>query len=149
MKVIATNRRAQHDYHVIDSYDAGIVLRGSEAKSLREGTVSLSDAYGKVINGEIFLFNLHISPYRNNTTSALDPKRRRKLLMHGKEIRKLFGIVQQKGKSLIPMRVYFSDKGLAKITLAICERRRLYDKKEKMLKAEIKAKVDRIKKTSR
>src|SRR4030042_446177 len=119
MKVIATNRRAQHDYHIIDSYEAGIVLWGSEANSLREGTVSLSDAYGRVIGDEIFLFNLHISPYCNNTTSAFEPKRRRKLLLHRKEIRKLYGIVQQKGKSLIPMRIYFSDKGLAKVTVAI------------------------------
>ncbi len=149
MKVIATNRRARHDYHIIDSYDAGIVLRGSEAKSLREGAVSLSDAYGQVIGDEVFLFNLHISPYRNNTTSALDPKRRRKLLLHRREIGKLYGIVQQKGKNLVPTQIYFSDRGIAKITLAVCQRKRLYDKKEKMLKAEITARVDRIKKTSR
>jgi len=89
MKVIATNRRAMHDYHVIETYEAGLVLKGSEVKSLRQGTVSLSDAYGELSDGEVYLFNLHISPYKFSTVSSPHPKRKRKLLLNRSEIKRL------------------------------------------------------------
>lgn len=149
MKVIATNRKALRDYHVLDTYEAGIVLRGSEAKSLREGTVSLSDAYGELINGEVYLFNLHISPYKFSTQASPPPKRKRKLLLHRKEIKKLYGLVQQRGNTLIPLKIYFGDRGYAKIQIGICRRKRLYDKKEKILREEVERKVQKIKKAAR
>jgi SsrA-binding protein len=149
MKVIATNRKAQHDYHVLDTYEAGIVLKGSEVKSLRQGAVSLSDAYGEMRDGELYLFNLHISPYKCTAHVTIEPKRRRKLLLKRAEIKKLYGLVQQRGNTLIPLKIYFSDRGLAKLTIGVCRRKRLYDKKEKILKREEDLKVRKIKKAMR
>ena len=149
MKVVATNRKAKHDYHVIDTYEAGIVLIGGEVKSLRQGNVSMSDAYGGVSNGEVFLFNLHISAYKHSTIGRSEPKRKRKLLLNSREIKKLYGLVQQRGNTLIPLKIYFNDNGYAKVTLGACRRKRLYDKKEKLLKKEIERKVDKIKKAVR
>lgn len=146
MQVIATNRKALHDYAVLDTYEAGIVLAGSEAKSLRQGTVSLSDSYGEMNNSEVYLVNLHISHYKNDTQGHSNPKRRRKLLLHKGEIKRLFGVVQQRGNALIPLKIYFNDRGYAKITLGVCRRKRLYDKKDKILKQEIDRKVNKIKK---
>ena len=149
MKIVATNRKAKHDYHIIDTYDAGIVLIGSEVKSLRQGNVSMSDAYGHVHDGEVFLFNLHISVYRHSTIGKFEPKRKRKLLLHDKEIKKLYGLTQERGNTLIPLKIYFNDHGYAKVTLGVCRRKRLYDKKDKLLKKEIERKVDKIKKAVR
>ena len=149
MEVIATNRKAMHDYRVLETYETGIVLRGSEAKSMRQGTVSLSDAYGEVNNGEVFLLNLHISPYKFSTGSSPNPKRRRKLLLNKREIKRLYGLVQQRGNTLIPLKIYFNDRGLAKIKLGVCRRKRFYDKKEKILKQEVEHKIDKIKKAAR
>jgi len=149
VKVVATNRKAKHDYHVIDTYEAGIVLVGGEVKSLRQGNVSMSDAYGDVYNSEIFLFNLHISAYKHSTIGKSEPKRKRKLLLNSREIKKLYGLVQQRGNTLIPLKIYFNDNGYAKVTLGACRRKRLYDKKEKLLKREIERKVDKIKKAVR
>jgi SsrA-binding protein len=149
VKVVATNRKAKHDYHVIDTYEAGIVLIGGEVKSLRQGNVSMSDAYGTVSNWEVFLFNLHISAYKHSTIGRSEPKRKRKLLLNSREIKKLYGLVQQRGNTLIPLKIYFNDNGYAKVTLGACRRKRLYDKKEKLLKKEIERKVDKIKKAVR
>ena len=149
MKVIATNRRALRDYHVLEKYEAGIALAGSEVKSLRQGTVSMSDAYATVSNREVYLFNLHISHYKCSTYKSPDPKRKRKLLLHKREIKKLYGQVQQRGKTLIPLKIYFSDSGFAKVTVGVCQRKRLYDKKEKILQKEVERKVDRAKKAMR
>ncbi|HEC78645.1 MAG TPA: SsrA-binding protein SmpB [candidate division WOR-3 bacterium] len=149
MKVVATNRRAFHDYNVLDTYEAGIVLKGSEAKSLRQGAVSLSDAYGECYNGEVYLINLHISPYKFSTVARLNPKRKRKLLLHKNEIKRLYGLTQQKGNTLIPLKIYFNDRGFAKVSLGVCRRKKLYDKKEKLLKQEMERKVDKIKKAVR
>jgi SsrA-binding protein len=149
VKVVATNRKAKHDYIVIDTYEAGIVLVGGEVKSLRQGNVSMSDAYGDVYNGEVFLFNLHISAYKHSTIGKSEPKRKRKLLLNSKEIKKLYGLIQQRGNTLIPLKIYFNDNGYAKVTLGACRRKRLYDKKEKILKNEIERKVAKIKKAVR
>ncbi len=149
MKIIASNRKALHDYHVLDTYEAGIVLRGSEAKSLRQGGVSMSDAYGEVIAGEVFLHNLHIAAYKHSTTTAHNPKRKRKLLLQKREIKKVYGLVQQRGNTLIPLKVYFNERGFVKVTVGVCRRKRMYDKKDKILKKEVDRKVASAKKTVR
>ena len=142
------NRQARHDYQVLDTYEAGLVLKGSEAKSLRQGTISLSDGYGELINGEVYLFNLHIAPYKHATTGHIPPKRKRKVLLHKREIKKLYGMITQRGNTLIPLKVYFNERGFAKVTIGVCRRKRLYDKKEKLLKREIERKVRSIKKVA-
>jgi SsrA-binding protein len=149
MKIIASNRKALHDYHVLDTYEAGIVLKGSEAKSLRQGGVSMSDAYGEVIAGEVFLHNMHIAAYKHSSESGHNPKRKRKLLLQKREIKKLYGLVQQRGNTLIPLKVYFNDHGFAKVTIGICRRKRQYDKKDKILKKELDRKVASAKRIAR
>lgn len=145
MKVVSTNRKAGHLYEIFDTYEAGIVLKGSEVKSLRQGGVSLSDAYAEVKNGEVFLYNLHITPYRFSTISTPDPKRKRKLLLNKDEIKKLFGIITQKGNLLIPLKIYFNERGIAKISIGVCRRKRIFDKKEKILKEESRNELKKIK----
>lgn len=149
MKVIATNRKAFHDYSVNENYEAGMVLEGSEVKSLREGTVSISDAYADIRKGEVYLFNLHITPYKCSSYQTPDPKRRRKLLLNKREIRRLYGQITQRGSSLVPLKIYFNDRGFAKVSLGLCQHKRQYDKKEKLLKAEDKMKVSRLRKAVR
>jgi len=133
-KKITENRRAQREYHIITIYEAGIVLEGPEVKSLREGKVSLQDGYAKVENDEIFLYDIHISPYSNSTSLRYNPKRRRKLLLNKREIRRLLGRTQQSGFTLIPVSMYFSEKGIAKVGLALAKGKHLYDKREDLKK---------------
>jgi len=149
MKVVSTNRKAGHLYEIIDTYEAGIVLKGSEVKSLRQGEVSLSDAYAEVKNGEVFLYNLHITPYRFSTIATPDPRRKRKLLLNKEEIKKLYGIITQKGNLLIPLKIYFNERGYAKVTIGVCRRKRLFDKKEKILREEAKKDLKKIKSFNR
>ncbi len=149
MKVVSTNRKAGHLYEILDTYEAGIVLKGSEVKSLRQGEVSLSDAYAEIKNGEVFLHNLHIAPYKFSTITIPDPRRKRKLLLRKDEIKKLYGVITQKGNMLIPLKVYFSDRGLAKISIGVCRRKRVYDKKEKILMKKKKKDLKRIKSFNR
>jgi SsrA-binding protein len=149
VKVIATNRKAQHEYNILDTYEAGIVLSGSEVKSIRQGEVSLSDAYGEVRNGEVFIINLHITPYKCTTHLHLNPKRTRKLLLTAKEIKRLYGTVQQRGHTLVPLKIYFSERGLAKLTIGVCRRKRIYDKKKKIMQKEVERSIAQIRKTSR
>jgi SsrA-binding protein len=126
---IAKNRQARHDYAIIDSWEAGIVLTGTEVKALREGKANISDAYGIVKNGEIFLLNLHISPYERGGYVNHEPNRTRKLLLHRKEIRRLIGAVEREGLTLIPLELYFK-KGKAKVALALGKGKKLHDKRE-------------------
>ena len=128
-KVVASNRKARHDYAIIDSWEAGIVLTGTEVKALREGKANISDAYGIVRNGEIFLLNLHISPYERGGYVNHEPTRTRKLLLHRKEIRRLIGAVEREGQTLIPLELYFK-KGKAKVALALGKGKKLHDKRE-------------------
>ena len=137
-KKITENRRARHDYHIVDTYEAGIALEGMEVKSLREGKVSLQDSYARVENGEIFLYDVHISAYSHSTTQRYDPKRRRKLLLHKKEIKRLFGRTQQSGFTLVPLSMYFTRRGLAKVSLALARGKHLYDKRETLKKETLK-----------
>jgi len=122
------NRKALHDYHILDRWEAGIALKGSEVKSLRDGKANLADAYAKIEKAEIFLVNLHISPYDPAAHENHDPRRVRKLLLHRKEIRRLIGKVVEKGLTLVPLSLYFKD-GKVKVELALATGKRKYDKR--------------------
>lgn len=130
-KVVATNRKARHEYEILDTYEAGLVLKGPEVKSLREGKVAFQDAYARLEGGEVWLHSLHISPYEQANRFNENPLRPRKLLLNRREIRKLVGHVEEKGLTLIPLQIYFR-RGYAKITLALARGRKLYDKREKL-----------------
>lgn len=130
-KVVATNRKARHEYEILETYEAGIVLKGPEVKSLRAGHVAFRDAFAQVDGGELWLHNLHIAPYDSANIWNVDPDRPRKLLLHRNEIRKLASQVEEKGLTLIPLEIYFR-RGVAKTTLAVGRGRKLYDKREKM-----------------
>ena len=125
---IAKNRRARHDYQILDTWEAGIVLTGSEVKSLREGKANISDAYGIVNNGEVHLLNLHISPYEKASHFNHEPTRTRKLLLHRREIRKMIGAVERQGLTLVPLEFYFK-KGMVKVALGLGRGKKLYDKR--------------------
>lgn len=129
IKVMAQNRKARHDYFIEETYEAGIALKGTEVKSIRGGKINLKDGYAKVENSEVFLYNVHISPYEQGNIFNTDPMRVRKLLLHKREIRKLIGYVQQKGYSLIPLRAYLKS-GKVKIELAVARGKAQYDKRE-------------------
>ena len=128
-KLICQNKKAWHNYFIEDKYEAGIALLGTEVKSLREGKANLGDSYGKIKNGEIFLVDAHISPYTHGNRFNPNPLRTRKLLLHKREIRRLIGKVQEKGFTLIPLRLYFSN-GKAKVELGLAKGKKLFDKRE-------------------
>jgi SsrA-binding protein len=128
-RIIATNRKARHEYEILDTWEAGLVLTGPEVKSLRAGKVSFTDAFARVDGGEVRLYNLHISPYDPASRWNTDPERPRKLLLHGHEIRKLIGGVEERGLSLVPLDLHFRG-GYAKATLALVRGKRLHDKRE-------------------
>ena len=126
---IARNKRARFDYHILDTFEAGLVLKGTEVKSLREGKANISDAYGIIKDGEAFLLNLHISPYESRGYANHEPDRTRKLLLHRKEIRRLIGAVERQGLTLVPLELYFKN-GVAKVALALGKGKKLHDKRE-------------------
>ena len=128
VKIIAKNRRARHDYHVVDSVEAGVVLRGTEVKSVRLGKVQLVDGFAKVDGGEIFLYGVHINPYEQGNRFNVDPRRTRKLLLHKSEIRRLDRQVREKGMALIPLSVYLK-RGRVKLEVGICRGKRMHDKR--------------------
>ncbi len=128
-KVVARNRKARHEYEILETLEAGIELKGPEVKSLRAGQVSFQDAHARVEGGEVWLYNLHISPYEQANRFNVDPLRRRKLLLHRDEIRRLVGKVEEKGLTLIPLEVYFV-RGYAKVALAVARGKKLHDKRE-------------------
>lgn len=142
-KVVATNRKAFHDYFIEDKFEAGIVLQGTEVKSLRDGRVNLQDSYASVRDTEIFLHNCHISPYSHGNIMNHDPTRVRKLLLHKTEINKLMGKTQQKGLTLIPLRIYFSKRGHAKVELGLAKGKKLYDRRESIKAREAGREVER------
>ncbi len=141
-KIIAENRKARHEYFIDDEYEAGMVLTGTEVKSLRLGRVNLKDSYAKISNGEVFVHQLHIGSYPFAHYGNHDPLRPRKLLLHNYEIKKLIGKVQEKGYSLIPLRLYFK-RGKAKMSLALARGKRKYDKRESIRKRDEKRDMDR------
>lgn len=128
-KIVTSNRKALFEYFVIEKYEAGIVLKGTEVKSLRHGDVNLADSYASIKNGEVWLIGMHINPFEKGNINNHDPKRARKLLLHKNEIRKLYGKIDEKGLSLVPLNVYFKENR-AKITLALVKGKKLFDKRE-------------------
>lgn len=132
-KLICNNKKAFHDFFIEERFEAGMVLKGTEVKSLRDGKANLNDSFALIRNGEIFLHNLHITPYAFGNRENHDPDRLRKLLMHKKEIEKLFGKIREKGYSVVPLRLYFKN-GLAKVELGLAKGKKLYDKREDMKK---------------
>jgi len=129
IKSIARNKRAKFDYHILEAWEAGIVLTGTEVKSLRDGRANITDAYGIVKDGEVFLLNLHISQYERGGYTNHEPARTRKLLLHRKEIRRLIGAVERQGLTLIPLELYFKN-GVAKVALALGKGKKLHDKRD-------------------
>ncbi|HHT9126929.1 MAG TPA: SsrA-binding protein SmpB [Candidatus Brocadiia bacterium] len=142
MEIIATNRKAHFQYEILEKYEAGIVLKGTEVKSLRNKNASLNESYAQLKGNEVFLYNLDISPYEQGNRENHDPKRVRKLLLHRREINKLIGKIQQRGFTLIPISMYFKD-GLAKVELAVGRGKRLLDKRESIKKRMIEREIRR------
>jgi len=141
-KLICQNKKAWHNYSIEDRYQAGIALLGTEVKSLREGRANLGDSYGKFKNGEVFLVDAHINPYNFGNRFNHDPLRTRKLLLHKREIRRLIGKVQEKGFTLIPLRLYFSD-GRAKVELGLAKGKKLFDKRETLKRKTMERDMER------
>lgn len=141
-KLVATNRRARFEYEILDTYEAGLVLRGPEVKSLRAGKVSLTDAYAVVRRGEAYLVNAHINPYDQAGRENADPRRERKLLMHRAEIARLSGDVSERGFTLVPLSLYFKE-GKAKVELALARGKKLHDKRETIRRREEEREVQR------
>jgi SsrA-binding protein len=145
---ISVNRRARHEYHIDDTLEAGIVLVGSEVKSLREGRANMTDSYARVAKGEVWLENLHISPYGPASQFGHDPRRSRKLLLHGREIERLMGKVKTKGYTLVPLRMYFKG-GRAKVELALARGKKSHDKRDSIREREARLDIDRAVKIDR
>ena len=141
-RTVATNRRARHDYQILERFEAGIVLTGSEVKSLRQGRASLNEAFARIRSGEAWLENLHIPPYEQGEKRGYDPLRDRKLLLHRREIERLIGKQQEQGLALVPMRLYFSH-GLAKVELGLGRGKREFEKREAIAKREHQREMER------
>lgn len=143
-KIVCTNRKAHHLYEIEDTYEAGIQLLGCEVKSLREGRANLSDSFARIVDGEVFLYNFHISPYPHSLEAKnLDPTRTRKLLLKKSEIKRLAGKVQEKGYTLIPLKVYFNERGIAKVELALAKGKKVVDRREDIKRREMERELKR------
>ena len=147
-RIIAQNKKAYHDFFVEETYEAGIELSGTEVKSLRRGNANLKDSFCRIEDGEIFAYGIHISPYEQGHIFNKDPLRVKKLLMHRREINKLFGLVSQKGYTLVPLSLYFSGSRV-KVQLALCTGKKLYDKRESDAKRSAARDIDRAMKGDR
>ncbi|HIX31740.1 MAG TPA: SsrA-binding protein SmpB [Firmicutes bacterium] len=145
-KTAAVNRKASHDYFIEERYEAGIELAGTEVKSIRQGKLNLKDAYCAVKDGELFVYGMHISPYEKGNIFNRDPLRPRRLLMHRKEIMKLYGLVKQDGLALIPLSVYFRNARV-KVEIGLCRGKKLYDKRESTARRDAGREIDRAMKT--
>ncbi|HEX5521481.1 MAG TPA: SsrA-binding protein SmpB [Longimicrobiaceae bacterium] len=140
--IVVRNRKARHEYHILETWEAGLVLQGTEVKSLRDGRANLQDAFARIDRGEVFLYNLHISPYEAGNRFNHDPLRPRKLLLHRREIRKLIGEVEQQGLTLVPLEIYFR-RGRAKTTLALVRGKKLHDKREDLRRRDAEREMER------
>jgi SsrA-binding protein len=147
-KIVVQNRRARHDYHVLEKFEAGIALHGTEVKSLRQGHMVLKDSYCDIAGGEIYLVGAHISPYEHGNIQNHDPERRRKLLMHKREILRLGAQIAEKGLALVPLQVYFKD-GKAKVEVGLCRGKKAFDKRETIKEREMKREVEQAVKSAR
>lgn len=143
MKVVATNKKARFQYHILETYEAGIQLLGTEVKSLRNGSASISEAFCKFEDGELYLINANISQYSHGTHWNHDPLRKRKLLMHKRELLRIAQKVRERGLTLIPTKIYFNDKGIAKVEIALAKGKRLYDKREDIAKRDLERRLKR------
>ena len=141
-RTVAQNKKAYHDYFVEETYEAGIELFGTEVKSVRQGKINLKDSWCNIVKGELFVNGLHISPYDHGNIFNRDPMRPKKLLMHKKEILKLFGLTKQQGYAIIPLQVYFK-KGKAKLLIGLCKGKKLYDKREDAAKKSANREIER------
>jgi len=141
-KVVCQNRKAVHDYIIDETFEAGIVLNGPEVKSLRDGKAQLTDSYARIKKGEAFLFNMHITPYPFAHHMKLDPDRTRKLLLHRREIKRLIGKTEERGLTMVPLKVYFS-KGRVKVELALVKGKRKVDKRQAIKERDMKREMDR------
>lgn len=141
-KLVANNKKARHDYFIEETYEAGIVLTGTEIKSVRQGKVSIKESYAKVENGELILYGMNISPYEQGNRFNAEPLRPRKLLLHKQEIRKLIGYTTIKGLTLIPLNMYINEDGRAKMQLAVARGKKNYDKRDDMAKKDAARKID-------
>lgn len=143
IKIIAENRKARYDFTIYETYEAGIALTGTEVKSLRAGKANMKDSYAQITrSAEVFLYNLHISPYDHGNIFNHDPLRNRRLLMHREEIRKLIGKVKEKGYALVPLKMYFK-RGLVKVEIALATGKKLYDKRQDLAKKDAKREMER------
>lgn len=142
VKIVSTNRKARHEYFIEETFEAGISLKGTEVKSIRQGRCNIKEGYAQVLNGEVFLFNVHVSPYEQGNIYNKDPIRTRKLLLHKREINKLTGYITQKGYTLIPLSVYIKD-GLVKVEIGVARGKKLYDKREDIAKKDVERKIQR------
>ncbi len=147
-KILATNRKAYHDYQIDETFEAGIALTGTEIKSVRAGSINLRDSYAQVKNGELWLMNAHIAPYEPASRQNVDPYRDRKLLMHRREIMRLFGRVQEKGLTLVPLKVYLK-KNRAKVEIGLARGKKQYDKREAISKRDAAREIARAVKEHR
>jgi len=141
-QVVTENRKARHEFHFEETFEAGIVLQGTEVKSLRAGKANLQDSFARVEDGEIFLYNMHVSPYEQGNINNHDPKRTRKLLMHKMEIRRLIGKTKEKGLTLIPVKVYFK-RGKAKVLIALAKGKKLHDKRQDLASRDAKREMEK------
>jgi len=148
-RIVAQNRKAYHDYFVEDKYEAGISLAGTEVKSIRQGTINLKDSFCIVKDGEIFVHGMHISPYEKGNIFNKDPLRPRRLLMHKREIRKLYNLIKQDGYAIIPLSVYFNEKSRVKLEIGVCKGKKLYDKRDPEAAKDAKSEIDRTMKSRR
>ena len=142
VKLIANNKKARHDYFIEETYEAGLVLTGTEIKSIRAGKASIKESYAKVEKGEVILYGMNISPYEQGNRFNVEPLRPRKLLLHKKEIRKLIGLTTQDGMTLVPLRLYINENGLAKLELAAARGKKNYDKRESIAKRDDARRMD-------
>lgn len=142
-KLVANNKKAYHDYFIEETYEAGIVLTGTEIKSVRQGKVSIKESYAKIENGEMFLYGMNISPYEQGNRYNVEPLRPRKLLLHKQEIRKLIGYTTIKGLTLVPLKMYINEEGRAKVEIAVARGKKNYDKRDDIAKRDAKRDMDR------
>ncbi|MFA5411163.1 MAG: SsrA-binding protein SmpB [Candidatus Omnitrophota bacterium] len=148
-KAVATNPKALRDYTILETLECGIELKGSEVKSLRDSRINLNDSFARIEQNGIVLYNTHISPYAQASYLNVDPVRPRRLLLHKSQIRKLTGQVAQKGFTLVPVRIYFNARGFAKVELALCKGKRLYDRREDIKRRETNLEMRRVMKSRR
>ena len=147
--LVANNKKARHDYFIEDVMEAGLVLTGTEIKSIRQGKVNLKESYAKIDNGEVIVLGMHISPYEQGNRFNVDPLRPRKLLLHKQEIRKLIGYTTLKGLTLVPLTMYINEKGMAKMELAVARGKKEYDKRDTIAKKDADRRMQQVAKNNR